>query len=235
MTKYFNDIPDELKINSKALIGRQVYMSINDGAMSINDLAFVTVKRIVSTTERDELGIKIIGEERLIHEDLSEEINVYTGRAIYLSEGGSKIKTSNGIKLIIACYDEFGPFFKIIDPEEAKGRCYINGVFRYKGIFFYFKVSGNYLFKDEIEANEYLQILDDLPDASITSKGMIVDILGDDFLVDKYTISINKQKYKDNKFKDEVYKNIRKDMGLTDDDKKNIELIFRRCVIKCIV
>lgn len=57
---------------------------------------------------------------------------------------------------------------------------------------------------------------------------------GDDFLVDKYTISINKQKYKDNKFKNEVYKNIRDDMGLTDKDKENIELIFRRCVIKCI-
>ena len=85
-----------------------------------------------------------------------------------------------------------------------------------------------------MEANEYLEILEDLPDASITSRGMIVDILGDDFLVDKYTISINKQKYKDNKFKNEVYKNIRDDMGLTDKDKENIELIFRRCVIKCI-
>lgn len=234
MSKYFNDIPEELKINSKDLIGRQVYMSTNDSALSINDLAFVTVKKIISTVDRDEMGIKIIGEERLIHEDLSEEINCYTGRAIYLSAGGSKIKTKDGIKLIIACYDEFGPFFKIINPEEAKGRCYINGVFRYKGIFFYFKVSGNYLFKDEVEANEYLEILEDLPDASITSRGMIVDILGDDFLVDKYTISINKQKYKDNKFKNEVYKNIRDDMGLTDKDKENIELIFRRCVIKCI-
>ena len=77
MSKYFNDIPEELKINSKNLIGRQVYMSTNDSALSINDLAFVTVKKIISTVDRDEMGIKIIGEERLIHEDLSEEINCY--------------------------------------------------------------------------------------------------------------------------------------------------------------
>jgi hypothetical protein len=225
---YFNDIHEKLKVKSDSLIGKEVYMSVNNSALSVDDLVLVTIEEILTREDRDENGLMIRGKERRINEDIEEEFIYHEGRAIYQVIGENKVMTSNGPRMVVAGCDDFGPFLEMIKKEEAIGRYFINAVFRYKGIFFYFKITGNYLFGSEEAAIDYINALDVLH-ADLTERGMIVNVFGDNFLVEKYDISVQKIIYKDKTNKRLTYDAIYHDLS---EKEKNIELTFKRYVIK---
>lgn len=222
----FDNIHERLKVRSDDLIGKEVYMMVDGNALSINDLILVTIKEII-TEDRDEHGIIIIGEHRIINKDLEEEITLHKGHAIYLVVGENKVMTSDGPKIVVSSYDDYGPFIEMIPKNDTIGKYFINAVFRYKGVFFYFKVSGNYLFKTEQDAIDYINALDVL-EAYLTDRGMVVNIFGDDFLVEKFVAAVSKNKYREPWHKKIILDKIKEDNS----NMKKIKLNFKRYVIK---
>jgi len=226
----FDDIPEELKKDGGNLIGKQVYMTVNDSAMSINDLVIATIHDVVSTG-RDERGVVVKATQHYTNKNLEEELIERKGHAIYIVSGENRVITSNGEKMVIAQCDDFGPYVELMGKEELEGKYYANAVFRYRGIFFFFKITGNFLFDDEDSLINCVEELDALK-AQITNNGIVVKLFGEQFLITEYQMSIDKQIYTKPRHKRMAYEAICNNEGLNKDERNFIKLNFRRYILK---
>lgn len=227
----FDDIHEKIKTGEN-LVGREVYMMVNSSATSINDLVIAKVEEVVSK-RRDEQGVVVRATQRYINKDMEEELIERQGHAIYLIIGENKVMTSNGPMMVIAQCDDFGPFVELTKKEDMAGKYYANAVFRYRGIFFFFKITGNYLFDDEESLINCIEELDALK-ADITDNGIIIKLFGEQFLITKYQMSIDQTLYNEPKHKKMAYEAICKNEGVKPGDKKRIKLNFRRYILKFI-
>ena len=203
------DVCLDLITPTPELLGKQVYIMLNDTALSINDLILVTVTEVISK-EACSKGVVVKGTERIINHDLTEEIREHKGHAVYLWTNPNRIITAAGVKIVLADYDDYGPYLKIASQKEIRNKYFVNAVFRFRGVFFYMRISGNYLFKTEEDAFKYMEAVGE-PAASITRRGMIVSIFGDNFLVEQYSLSINEKIYKEANFKEIAFDRITKE------------------------
>ncbi len=226
----FDDIHDRMKDNDGSLIGREVYIMTDNSATSINDLVLVTVQEVVSKGH-DEQGIVVRGINKYINRNLEEEEREYKGHAIYLVIGENKVMTSKGPMFIVAQCDDFGPYFELMKKQDMNGKYYANAVFRYRGIFFFFKITGNYLFATEDNLIDFVEELDMLY-AEITKKGIIIKIFGEQILIKKYEISVDKKIYTEPRHKELTWEAICKNEGISIDSNEKIELRFRRYMLK---
>lgn len=226
----FDDIHEKLKAGGQELIGREVYMMVNDSATSINDLVIATVDEVISK-DRDELGVVVRATQHYVNKDLEEELIQRTGHAIYLVIGDNKVMTSNGPMIVIAKCDDFGPFVELTKKSDMAGKYYANAVFRYRGIFFFFKITGNYLFDDEESLINCIEELDALK-ANITKNGIVIKLFGEQFLITKYQMSINQKIYNEPKHKQMAYEAICNNECVDVEDKNFIKLNFRRYILK---
>lgn len=226
--KGFNDIPEKVKVPSPNLIGREVYIMPNSNCLSINDLVMVEIDEIVSTT-RDEMGIVVKGTQRYINRALKEEKRKFTGHAVYPLVGVNKVETANGIKYVIANCDDFGPYLELKTQKEMKGKFFANAVFRYRGIFMFFKITGNYLFDTEDELIDMIETLNALK-ADLTPDGIIIQLFGEKLLIKEYDISINKEIFRKQRHKQMAYEAICQNENV--EYGEAIPLRFRRYVIK---
>lgn len=231
MQSPFDDIHEKIKTGEN-LVGREVYMAINNSAMGINDLVVATVDEVISKG-RDELGVIVRATQHYINKDLDEELIKREGRAKYLVIGENKVMTSNGAMMVMAQCDDFGPYVELTPKENMAGKYYANAVFRYHGIFFFFKITGNYLFDDEESLVNCIEELDALK-AQLTNNGIAIKLFGEQFLITKYQMSIDQNIYHDPRYKKMAYEAICKNEGLNPEDKNLIKLNFRRYILKYI-
>lgn len=232
MTYPFDDICEKLKNNSEELIGREVYMAASAGAASINDLVIAKIDKII-TKGRDEHGVVVHATQRYINKNLEEEYIERVGHAIYLCIGDNKVMTGNGPMVVVEKCDDFGPFSELMKKKDMEGKYYANAVFRYRGIFFFFKITGNYLFDDEESLINCIEELDILK-AHITNNGIVVKLFGEQFLITKYQMSIDQKIYTEPQHKQMAYETICRNEGLDKDEKNFIKLHFRRYILKYI-
>lgn len=226
--KGFSDIPEKVKTPDKSLIGTEAYIMPNSNCLSINDLVMVRIDEIISTS-RDEMGVIVKGTQRFINRSLKEEKRKYTGHMVYPIISSNRVETANGDKYVIANCDDFGPYLELKDKRDMRGRFFANAVFRYRGIFMFFKITGNYLFDTEEKLIDMIETLDVLK-ADLTPEGIVMQLFGEKILIKEYEISINKEIFRKVIHKEMAYEAIRqnenKEFG------EAIPLRFRRYIIK---
>lgn len=232
MLKIFSidDIPEEVKNANPGLIGKEVYMSVISNPMSINDLIVATVDEII-TKDRDEGGVIVNATQHYFDGNLCEECIKRTGHVIYPITGYDRVNTSNGFRHVVSRCDDFGPFMELVRKEELSGKYYANAVFRYRGIFFYLKITGNYLFDDEESLISCVEELDSL-NAELTEKGIIIKLFGEQFLITKYHMSVGKELFNNYAQKRMAYEAICRNEGVTPGGGSKVKLKFRRYVLK---